>query len=340
MPFKSPEYFCKMADQDGVVISAGDKNIKVRYKDGEEVVYAVGTVYGFTEGVEYKHVLLVNVKEGERFKRGDALYYHRDFYEPDWLDPTRLVFKTNLVTTVAIMVNGETYEDSSAISQKLSKLITTEVLHERSVTLKFDANIKDVVKVGDKVEPDSSLYLDLGQTPETNNLNEFTVSLLESLKNSSPRAKHKGVIEKIEVKYNGDKADMSPSLAKLISKLDRELYNSTKGTEDEANNNRVTGEYVTKGRKLELDTLELKFSIAEVLDAGIGDKLAYGNQAKSVIGSVFTQTIVGDKSGDEIHSMFGYIGFLHRIIDSPFRMGTTNRVTRRLGMKLMGPYFK
>lgn len=338
MPFRSTENFCKMADEDGVVISAGDKTLKVRYKNGEEVVYKVGMVYGFTEGVEYKHPLVTNVVEGQRFKKGDPLYYHRDFYEPDWLDPTKIVFKAGLVTTVAIMVNDGTYEDSSMISERLSNTLVTEVLHEVSLTLNFDTNITNVVKVGDSVDPETPLYLDLGHITDAGNLSNDTVALLETLKNASPRAKNKGVIEKITVKYNGDKSDMSESLAKLVSKLDRELYHATKGTEREARDNRVTGEYVTNGKKLELDTLELKFSIAEVLNAGIGDKLAYGNQAKSVIGSVFTQRIFGDRSGDEIDAMFGYIGFLHRIIDSPFRMGTTMRVTRLLGMKLMADY--
>ena len=328
MPYKSSEEFAKMADEDGVVVSVNNTTLKVRYKSGEEKVYSIADHFSLVEGVDYKHVLTSNVKEGQRFKKGDALYYHKDFYEKDYLDPTKLVFKSNKVITVAMTVNAETYEDSSAISSRMMDGITTTIAYAERFIIPFDTDITNLVKVGDEVEPNTPLFVNLGDVGNTGNLSDASIALLEAQTQNSPRAQHKGVIERIEVKYNGDKADMSESLGKLVSKLDRETYERTKGTEYETKNNRVTGEYSSKGVKLDIDTLELKIYIGVNLGLGIGDKLVVGNQAKTVIGEIFDYSITGKDSGDTVDMMFGYLGFLYRIIDSPVRMGTTNRVVR------------
>lgn len=328
-----------MADGDGVVKSVSDDRMVVEYKDGREESYVIGNTLGSVEGVDYLHVLKTDLKEGSKFKEGDALYYHKDFYEPDWLDPTKLVFKTNKIVTVALASNSETFEDSSAISARLKDEMRTDIVMERQYILDFDTNIDNLVKPGDEVEPDTPLFVNAGEGSSTGNLSTTTLSLLESISTFSPRAKYKGVIDRIEVKYNGDIEDMSPSLQKLVGKLDRELYKRTKGSTYEAKNNKVGGEYNAGGSKLNIDTLELKVYIRVNLDMDVGNKWVFGNQAKTVGGDVYTHYIKGVETGDHVDAMFAYIGFVHRIIDSPIRMGLLSRLTRHMGNKIAKDYF-
>lgn len=339
LPYKTGSNFCKMATEDGVVTTKTKDVITVTYKSGLVESYQIGDVYTNYEGVDYKNGLVTTLKEGDKFKAGDNIYYHEDFFEPDWLDKRKIVFKINKIYTVALVSNSETYEDSSAISSKVMGEITTSVLKERSFILNFDTNVNNIVKVGDEVYPNDPLFVDSGEDYNAGNLNEASLSLLESIAAISPRAKYRGVVDRIEVKYNGDISDMSPTLAALANKANKETYARTKGTPYEAKNNQVTGEYTTGGKKLELDTIEIKFYINVVLDMAVGDKLVVANQAKSVIGEVYKHRIEGAVSHDEVDVMMATIGFINRVIDSPIRMGTTNRLTRHVSKQAADIYF-
>lgn len=339
IPYKTGEIYCKMAEEDGVVVSKSSDLLHVRYKSGREESYKIGNIYTSMEGAEYKNELVTELKEGSRFKANDNLYYHKDFFEKDWLDPSKIIFKTNKIATIMVTSTPETYEDSSAVSKKTMRSVTTKITKERSFILKFDTNINNLVKVGDIVEPNSTLFVDTGDGYEAGNLSENTLSLLETLSSMSPRAKYKGIIDRIEVKYNGEISDMTPSLAKLAQSINKETLSKTKGTPYEAKNNRVSGEYTTSGKKLDLDTIQIKIFIEIDLDMGIGDKLVIGNQAKTVVGEVFDYNIHGVESGDEVDMMTSYVGFVHRIIDSPFRIGVTNRLVRLYSKNIVDAYF-
>lgn len=339
LPYKTADNFCKMAEEDGKVLSKTKDLMTVQYKDGREETYNIGTVYTNYEGIDYKNVLVTNLKEGAKFKAGDNLYYHEDFFEQDWLDKSRIVSKVTNNYTIALTTNSETYEDSTAVSSRVMKEITTSVLKERSFILDFDTNIDRIVKVGDEVYPNDILFVDTGDGYNAGNLNETSLSLLEAISSMSPRAKYRGVIDRIEVKYNGDVSDMSPTLASIVNKLDRETYARTKGTRYEARNNKVTGEYSVGGKKLDIDMLELKFYINVELEMAIGDKLAMANQAKSVIGEVFHYDIEGVESKDIVDGMIATVSFIYRVIDSPFKLGTTNRIVRHVSKQASDVYF-
>jgi hypothetical protein len=162
--------------------------------------------------------------------------------------------------------------------------------------------------------------------------------MLQNISSLSPKAKYNGIIDRYEIKYNGEVNDMSPSLKKLAIKLDRHIYEETKGTDYEAHNNRVTSEYRSEGKNLNIDTLELKVFIKLDLKQGVGDKGVLAGQMKSIVSEVYTSDITTD-SGLPVHCMFSYKGILNRQVNSTIMAGTTNRLIKHVSKQVADIYF-
>lgn len=338
MPFKVGKLYAVMAKDDGQVIDKTGKLITVKYKDNSQESVRIGTIYGRMEGTVYPHDLITDLEKGSRFKRNDPIAYNKNFFERDWLDPSKLVMKMAKNVTVALTMNDEVFEDSSAISSELSKEMMTTVIKEKIFIIDFNKNIVDLLPEGTKVEPTTTLFTTVDGDTDFNNLSESTINMLQGLASLSPKAKYDGVIDRYEVKYNGELSDMSPTFRKLVSRLDRELYDSTKGTEYEASNNRVSSEYRSEGKNLNIDTLELKVFIRVELGMSTGDKGSFGHQMKSVISSVYHEKITTE-SGAPVHAQFALRGMLNRIVLSPFIMGTTNRLVKHVSKQVADVYF-
>jgi len=338
MPFKVGKLYCTIAQQDGSVIAKNDKLLTVKYKDGTTESIQLGNRYGRMEGSVYPHELVTRLQTGNKFKKSDYLVYNTGFFEPDWLDPTKLVMKFGRTVTVALMMTNEVFEDSSAISTQLSEDMATTIVKEKSFIIDFNKIITGLVSKGTNVEPNDVLFTVLDENTDYNNLSESTIEMLQNLASLAPKAKVKGVVDKYEIRYNGELSDMSPSLRKLASYLDKELYEESKGTDVENSVGKVSSEYRVSGKNLNLDTLELKVYIRVRLTQAIGDKGVFANQMKSVISDVYTNTIMSE-GGERIDAVFSYRGMLNRIVTSPIMIGTTNRLLKHVSKQVADIYF-
>lgn len=338
MPYKVGKLYCTMAEEDGVVLEKSDKLLTVKYKSGVVESIPIGYKYGRMEGSVYPHSLVTDLVPGSKFKKDQYLAYNESFFEKDWLDQSRLVMKFGRNVTVALTMNEEVFEDSSAISSRLSKTMSTTIVKEKIFVFDFKKNIINVTPEGTAVDPNSILFTVLDENTDYSNLSESTVEMLQNLAALSPKAKVNGIIDRYEVKYNGEIADMSPTVKKLVTRLDRMAYDESKGTEYEVANNRVSSEYRSEGKNLNIDTLELKVFVKININQAVGDKGVFANQMKSVISDVYNTTIVTE-SGEEIDAMFSYRGILNRIVTSPILIGTTNRLVKHVSPMVANIYF-
>lgn len=338
MPYKVGKLYCTIAEEDGVVVEKSDKLLTVKYKSGTTESIPIGNRYGRMEGSVYPHPVVSDLTVGSKFKKDQYLAYNENFFEKDWLNPEQLVMKFGRTVSVALTMNEEVFEDSSAISAELSKIMSTTIVKEKVFVFEFNKNIVNVLPEGTAVDPNSILFTVLDENTDHSNLSESTIEMLQSLAALSPKAKVNGVIDRYEVKYNGDISDMSPTIKKLVTRLDRMTYDETKNTEYEVSNNRVSSEYRSEGKNLNIDTLELKVFVKVNINQAVGDKGVFANQMKSVISDVFNSTVVTE-SGQKVDAMFAYRGILNRIVNSPILMGTTNRLTKHVSKQAADVYF-
>ena len=338
MPYKVGKLYANMAPAKGTVVSVQPNAIVVKYEGGTEQRYLLGQTYGRMEGSVYKHELVTPLKVGQRVAPGDAVTYNTGFFEPDWLDPSRLVMKFGRNITVALAMTDEVYEDSSGVSQEVSSLMRSSTIKERSFVLDFTKTILDVKEAGAEVSPHDSLFTVLEAGTDYNNLSESSIELLKGMGSISPKAKLKGTIFRLEVKYNGELADMSPTMRSLAQKLDRQTAANHEGDGTGVRTNRVNAEYRSEGKNLMPGTLELKVFVEFATDQAVGDKGVFGSQMKSVVSSVLP-SLIHTTSGEKVDALFSYRSILNRIVLSPLLIGTTNRLIKHISPLIAQTYF-
>jgi hypothetical protein len=338
IPFKAGKLYAVMAEQDGQVIDVTDHLITVKYKDNTVKTYKIGKLYGNMEGGVYPHQLVTTRIKGTKLKAGDHIAYNQNFFEPDWLDPSKLVLKFGRNVTVALTMTNEVFEDSSAISQSLSEEMSTYIIKQKNFIIEFNKNLINILPEGSPVEPNTVLFTILDGEADYSNLSDSSINMLQNLASLAPKAKYNGVVDRYEVRYNGELSDLSPSLRKFVNKLDKQTYEESKGTEYEVTNNKVSSEYRSEGRNLNVDTLELKVYIKVKLNQASGDKGVFSSQLKTVTSDVFTYNI-NTETGTPVEALFAYKGILGRVVQSPVIAGTTNRLVKHVSKQLVDLYF-
>lgn len=336
---RTGKMFSASADDDGVVVSVGEKGMVVKYKNGETDGISLGRIYGKAEGTTYPHDLTTSFKPGMKFKKGDVLAYNTKFFEPDFRVPGDVTLKINTIGTVAFMEVPSTYEDSSTISPEFGELLQTEVVKTKSYVVGFQQNLRDVKRPGEEVSPrDVIMIIEDEITAKSGNFSDESMDVLKRLSNAAPRAGVKGRIEKIEVLYHGDKRDMSVSLKKLADKSDHDLAVGCKESGTSIITGRVTDEYRVSGKPLELDKAEIRIYIAVKAPTGVGDKIVFGHQMKSTIAEVHVDQIYTE-SGQKVDAVFSYQSIANRGAHSPALVGTTTSLLEAIGKRALKSYF-
>ena len=337
MPYRVSSLYCTIAADDGEVLSKTDKLLTVKYKDGSTKSIQLGTQYGRMEGSVYPHTVVSDLSAGQKFKASQHLAYNDGFFEKDWLDPTRLVMKFSRNVTVALTMNNEVFEDSSAISRELGEQMRTSVIKEKIFVLSFKKNLLNIMPEGSELKFGDILFTAVDDDTDFKNLSDSTVEMLQGLASMSPKSKYEGILDRLEIKYNGELSDMSPTLRKLATRLDKRLQEESSDP-GQPRDNQVTSKYRSEGKNLAMDTLELKVFIRVDLTAGVGDKGVFANQMKSVISSVFTGEVTTE-SGQKVDAYFSYRSILNRQVTSPITMGTTIRLVKHVSRQLADVYF-
>ena len=337
IPRRNSDLFAFSAKDDGKVTSVKKDGMVVEYKDGTKEGVSLGKLFGDAEGSHYPFTVSTTLKEGEKFKKDDILAYNTNFYEPDLLNPKEVILKTTVNSLVALPEANSTYEDSFAITSEFSKKMVSQTTKIKAVTLMFNQNVTNLVKEGDKVNPDDALLLIEDEITSGYKFDSKSIDVLKDLSKQAPKSKYKGTIDRVEVFYNGDKEDMSESLREAVDKSDKALISRRKNSGKSTYTGRVTDDYRSNGARLGLDTLEIKFYITVDNSMGIGDKGILANQMKATVGEVMDYSIETDK-GDKIEALFSFKSIYARLVLSPVLTGTTTTLMRVIGEKAVKIY--
>ena len=332
VPYRVGPMFAQMAKDDGTVSSITPHDITITYRDGKSEIYPLGRMYGKDGSMVVPHSVVTELKPGDTLKKGDNITYNQEYFSKDPLDPSKLAFKFSTLATVAIMENSYTLEDGSMIDETLSLKLTSPQTKVRNIKVKFDQSIHRLVKPGDTVKGDDILCILEEKVTSTSNLfnNEDSLDILKSFGNQAPTAKMDGVIEKIEVYYNGKKEDMSPSLRDLVNRTDRVMLLSTKSHDRQGYTGEIVSNYLIDGNPVELNEAVIVIHITGEQRCLNGDKVVFSNQLKSTIGQVLKESPTAE-NGLKINAIFGARSINARIVNSPYILGTTNHLLVEIG---------
>lgn len=320
---RTSSIFAKAAIDDGVVTSKNDKGIIVKYKNGEYTGVILGRRFGNAEGSTYPHDIVTTLDVGDKVSKGDVIAYNTGFFEPDILNPKNVIWKSSMPVKTVLYESNQTHEDSSAVSTKISNLLTAKTTKIRSIVINFNESITNIPKLKSQLLPKDFLcVIEDDVTSGTDLMNTDTLEALKRLSNKAPKSKYKGVLDKIEVIYHGDVEDMTPTLKALTNQSDRLMIDTAKATGGKPHTGSVNTDYRVAGTPLALDTAEIKFYITIETGVGTADKVVFGNQMKSTVGEVMVSKMVTE-NGEDIDAVFGYRSIYNRIVDSPLLIGTT-----------------
>lgn len=330
--------FATTALMDGKVINVEKNGILVEYSDGSKVGVELGRVHGTAEGSTYPYDIATQLHKGESFKKGDTIAYNTGFFEVDFLDRKKVIMKNSFSVKTAIFESNQTYEDSSSISRRISNKLSARTTKVKTITLEFNQEVLDVLKVGQKVTPED-IYM-LIEDEITSNVNIFdkeSLLALRRLSNQAPKVSYIGVVDKIEVFYHGEKDDMSKSLRALADDSDLVLKNKCLASGVPIITGEVNDDYRVNGVPLAIDKACVKFYITINTEARVGDKGVFGNQLKSVFAEVMDYDM-HTESGEQIDAIFSYRAIAARIVLSPMIIGTTTTLLKLVAKKAVKMY--
>ena len=318
------DMFAATAPQDGKVILVAKTGIIVEFADGTQQGYEIGRRFGNAAGLTIPHEIVANVKMGQEFKKGTVLIYNTGFFEKDWLNPDNVVWKAGLLVRTVLMEVPETLEDSSALSSRISERLKTKVSKFTDIVVTFDQAVNKLVQVGQSVDSEDILcIIEDAVTSQANLFDAESLDTLKILSNLAPQAKVKGVVERVEVYYHGDKEDMSDSLQAIANASDKVLAERLKSQGRKVLTGSVDEAFRVEGEPLQYEHLCIRIYITSEVEMGEGDKGVFANQMKTVVG----KKLVGDyrtESGEVIDAVFGAKSIEDRIVESPYIIGMHN----------------
>lgn len=327
------------ADQGGKVTAVEDDHMRVQFEDGTEKRIPLGRSFGNVAGSTVPHDRVANVEAGQSFEAGDILMYNQGFFKPDPLEPSRVSMKNGVLVTTALMENSSTIEDASAISKRIAEKLETETTKVKTVQLRFDQTVKNLVKEGQEVDVETILCTIEDPVVGGSGLSDGDAAdLLQLMSTNAPTAKIQGTVERIEVFYNGDTDEMSDTIRPFVTQQDRKRQKRLKAQGKTPTTGQVDGTVRIDKDPLPVDTLAIQFYITESLGAGVGDKGVFGNQMKTVFSTILTG-VNETESGTPIDAWFGYASVSGRVVLSPEIMGTTNTLLKRMSEIVANTYY-
>lgn len=323
--------YAKTADNDGVVESVDDKVVRIKYNDGETISYEIGLVVGTWAGNHVPHQIVSDLKKGQKVAKNDIICYNRNYFERDRLDPSQLTMKMSLLGRVVLLESTDTLEDSSAISEALAERLGTKAINIRTVRVDFNQEVRNLLQVGEIVEPESILCTIHSATEGASDLfDDEALKTLSIIDTPTPKAKYAGAIEKIEVLYTGELDDMSASLRHLAELSDRDLRRFNKSMGRKAIDGRVEVGYRVDSKQMELDSAVIRVYVNSNVGMSGGDKIVFANQMKSVSCRVMSG-VNKSADGKPFDGIFGQQSITNRIAESPILMGTAGTLSVLIG---------
>jgi len=333
------DLFAATAKDKGKVESVSDKAITVVYSDGTKASFELGRRYGNASGAIIPHELKTIFKEGQTFKEGDCLAYNSNYFDLDPLNPRQAIFKMGVMAKTVLMDSSDTLEDSSAISEKMAKKLSTKVTYVRDILLNFDQTVHQLIKVGSQVDSDSVLcIIEDVLTAQASEFDETNVDTLRLIAANSPKAKYKGQVERIEAYYHGEIEDIPEDVQDIIAASNRDRKRLARELGKPYVDGKVDASLRLEGKGLPEKHVVIRVYITSDVGTGSGDKGVFANQLKTIFRRVMTGKHETE-SGEEIDAIFSYASVNNRIVDSPIIIGTTNVLLKLISKKMADAYF-
>lgn len=344
--------FAYAAKDDGLVTALDDtiKMIRIKYKDGTEESVHYGEEYSNSGGAGYyitQKLALNQLSLGSKFKRGDILAFNHEYFTPDPYS-RQVDWKIGVHANIAFIECDGTLDDSSVISPELSEKLGFQPVHVNDITLTKDTNVHQIAKVGQHIEgTDVLITFDESKIPESMQANADAemIAMLNQLNRVAPKAKHSGMVVKLEAYHTCELNELSSSLATIVKYANNQknarakFAISSKNTNTYQPSKPITNTDRFAGVVLDKDTVVLRFYIQEASAMEAGSKLVISSSLKSVCGKVLPASIDVEDHSIKVDGCMSWKSSNNRIVMSPSLTGIANRVLDTMEDEVLSMYF-
>lgn len=339
VPQRTGSMYAITAKQPGKVTDVNEHGVIIEYEDGQVQGYETGIRCGKAAGLVIPHNIVTPLKKGEKVQVGYPIIYNSGFFEPDFFDPKKIVWKNSMDATTVLWESVDTHDDASSISVEFSQRMKTTIAKVKTVVVAFDTVVSRLIPIGKEVEFSTSVcVLQDSVSAASGAFDETTLDSLSELSTQSPKAGVKGKVSNVEIYYHGDLEDMGDSLRSLARISDKRMADKAKALGKTAYTGQVDSGFRIDGDALPLDHVAIQVTILQDVSMGVGDKGVFGAQLKSVISATMTSPMT-TKSGRKIDAIFGYKSIDDRIVFSPYILGSTSMVLEALADKMVSEYY-
>lgn len=308
---RTSELYSKVAKQNGVVESINDYGLVVKYADGTKDNYPMGLVIGEASGEYHRHTRVTDLKVGESFKAGEIIGWDEMFFERSLLNPRQVSWKAGIMTLIALCETQFTYEDSVEIDYEWAEKATTPFLKPKRFMVLFEQTVNMQAKIGDHVEYETILCdVEDAHVSQLGDDKQDYAGLVK-MGIRQIKSNHHGKIVKIDVTYNGDPADMSPSLRALVEYCDKERVKLNKITNSGIVHGNIGGNTTVRKPPINPGTVAFAVYVEELTPTIGADKVVVGNQMKGTVGNVWHNPVY-TKDGRRVYLKFSCKGMFNR----------------------------
>ncbi|MNP88989.1 hypothetical protein D3C85_13830 [compost metagenome] len=327
------DIFSVPAEKDGEVVEMSEGHMVVAYEDGTFEHLDLDTQYGISAGSVYPQHQATTFQIGDKVKKGDILKYNPGFFKPSRFHRHQVQWKAGVIARTALMEASYTLEDSSAIDDWLSDQLGAEITKVKTITVRADQTIRNLVKIGDHTDISSILCtIEDAVTADSGLFSDDDLASLRLMSSAMPLAGAVGVVSNIEIFYHGDTDDMSDSLLELVAAGDKRRRKKARALGQPAVTGQVDQSLRIEGEGLELDHIAIKVYITHHEGMGVGDKAVFCNQMKTVVGHRLSG-VNETASGRQINAIFGAKSVMDRIVLSPMLIGMSIALQTAIGEK-------
>lgn len=261
-------------------------------------------------GIYFDKQLTTHLKVGDTFKKGEPLAYHNKFFT--YSKTNGLCYNIGPLVRVVLYATSEAYEDGGWVTEDVAEMMASSIVYKETAQIDKNANISDIVKIGNHIKVDDKLIAFSTGTNDAN-LNKL-LSMLDDDTTSDlqqgKKASHAGEIVDIIIYSQVDPEDCSPSVKKLLTdyraKVQRvgnvlNKYDKSDGIVKAGYMNRrpetdVKDKY-GKIKGVETDIL-IEFYVKHVYNLSIGDKIILYSANKNTISKVIPNDQRGWSEGN------------------------------------------
>ena len=343
MPYLVSDAFAFKAKFDGVIREySPDNYIIIEYNNGhKEYVNLQKTTEKNSDGGFYVPMQLSAVKglkEGKKIKANDIIAYDETSFSNSLGESDNIAYNVGTLAKVAVINTDENFEDSAIITEDLCEQVATKVIVKEDRMLPKDTNIFNLVKVGTHLSEGDTLMV--FQTPyEEEDMNILLRNLVDDPDEISelgriPIKSHvTGTVTDIKMYRTVELDELSDSLKKAFNDYEKPIKAiKNKLDKEKISSSMLPATYAlpATGKLKHGEGCVLIEIYLEVYDiASIGDKIVFDRANKGIVKRIIPSEdapYTDFRPNEEISAFAGIASFNARMITSPLKIGSVNKL--------------